>query len=71
MCDCERFGGKEMVLTRLRMKPNVAVADAMSRGRTLLWSAMRGAWKFGPTPMPAMIWKRMMRGQLAEAGKLM
>ena len=45
------------------MKPKVAVAVAMSRGWISDWSAMSGAWKLGPTPSPAMIWKMMMRGQ--------
>ncbi len=51
----------EMDVARFRTKPNVAVAVAMSRGWMLVCSAIRGAWKFGPTPMPAMIWKGMIR----------
>ena len=46
----------EIAVPRLRTKPKVAVAAAMSRGWSLAWRAIRGAWKLGPAPTPAMIW---------------
>lgn len=58
-------------VARLRVNPNVAVALAMSRGATRDCKAIRGDWKFVPTPRPATIWKRMMRGQDAYAGREM
>lgn len=55
----------EMAVDRLRTNPKVAVAVAMSLGATLLWRAMRGDWKLGPTPIPATIWKMMILAQSA------
>ena len=60
----------DIAVARLRVKPKVAVAAAMSRGRIWVWRAMRGAWKLGPVPMPAMIWKMMIRGQEGVEGRL-
>ena len=53
----------EIDVAMLRTKPNVAVAVAMSLGRIPVWRAMSGAWKLGPVPKPAMIWKIMTRAQ--------
>ena len=54
----------EIAVERLRTKPKVAVAVAMSFGSTSVCRAMSGAWKLGPTPMPAMSWKIMTRALL-------
>lgn len=61
----------EMEVERLRMKPNVEVAVAMSCGATKFWRAMRGDWKFGPTPMPMMIWKTIIFAQFFVPGSMM
>ena len=42
----------ETAVLMLRTKENVAVAEPMSRGLIFDWSAMSGAWKLGPVPIP-------------------
>ena len=61
----------EMAVASWRTKPKVAVAVAMSRGWTRVWRAIKGDWKLGPTPKPAMIWKGKMRPQVRELGRSM
>ena len=61
----------EMAVLRFRMKPKVAVAVAISLGCTSVCRAIRGDWKFGPTPIPAIIWKGKMRPQVRPTGRSM
>lgn len=45
----------DIEVANCRTNWKVDVAVAMSRGATRVWSAIKGDWKFVPTPTPAII----------------
>jgi hypothetical protein len=59
-----------MEVDRLRVKAAVAVPAAISCPARCDWRAIRGDWKLGPTPMPAMIYGRRVSDGGRDGGGL-